>query len=82
MFGCTVNTPGRGQSKTLLIVDELGLKIARNSVLIAICHHWATNDNGKLCPNDFYLRLSVVMINVFDCHLPSVVNPEFTRVSV
>ena len=56
-------TPGRRQSKTLLI-DEYGLKIARNSV--SDCHlspDWLSND---------FLSTFFHSINIFHCPLSGV----------
>ena len=50
-------TPDRGQSKTLLIIDDLELKIARNRVFY--CH--LSPVNRKLCFNIFYLLLLIVL---------------------
>ena len=42
-----VSTPDSEQSKTLLTIDELGSKLARNSVLIAKCRLFDVDGNKK-----------------------------------
>ena len=69
---CLSLTPGRRQSKTLLIIGERGSKLVRNSVFD--CHlspvgRQMAIENSVL--NEF-LSTFVDCIDVFDCHLPGV----------
>ena len=65
----TFDTPGRRQSKTVLLIDERTSKIARNSVFD--CH---LSPVGRQMPtensvsNDFDLRLSTVLTFSFDAY--------------
>ena len=59
-------TPDRRQSKMLLIIDECGSKIARNSVFFGL--EMAIENSVS---NDFSSTF-VDSINIFDCRLSSV----------
>ena len=67
-----MSTPDRRQSKTLLTIDECGLKIARNSVFD--CHLspiWRQMAIENYVSNDVRF-MSVDSINIFDCCLSGV----------
>ena len=69
----SMHTPGRGQSKTLLIIDERGLKKSLETVfLIVICRQLGDIMAIKNSVSNDFLSTFVDSINVLDCRLPGV----------
>ena len=67
-----INTPGRRQSKMLILSRNVDKKSLETEFLIAICRHTDDKWQSKtLFLLIFYQRLSIVDC-VFDCHLPGV----------
>ena len=69
-----VNTPGRRQSKTLILSTNKDKKSLKTEFSIAICRPTGDKWQSKTLFLAFFDPRSSIVKNVFDCRLPCVVN--------
>ena len=68
-----VNTPGRWQSKTPILLRNIDQKSLETEISIAICRHTGDKWQSKTLFLSFFDPRSSIVDSVFKCRLPGVV---------